>query len=367
MSARIKWEPLADLIANSPRILISTHVRADGDALGSEVALAQGLRHLGHEVAVVNPDAVPSTLDFCDPLKEIYSIGNNFSGSDFSYYDLILVVDTSAERQLPGVVDAIRASGVPCAVIDHHAVSDNLSEHSYTDASSPATGCLIMELLRFLGIPLNLRIPAAKNTSTGAAEVPYESLSVAEALFLAISTDTGWFRFPSVTQETYIQAGELVRNGVSPSKLYSLVYERHEVSRLKLLGLVASHADLLCQGRLAYSYVSAEDFRAIKSDYSQTTDLVNQLLGTRGVYAAVIFYEQADAVRISFRSRSSLDVAQIARKFGGGGHKQASGASLTHLTLKESMERVLSEMTISLEENSVTKSQEENSECNRNT
>lgn len=329
------WDDFWELLQNSRKIMISSHRKIDGDGLGSAWALCHALRWLGKEAEIRNPDPVPEIFQF---------IGNDFADTkvcdefflqeESDTFDTLLIVDTSAHSQLGQVAELVEKGSCQTVVIDHHAVGDSLTPHVFQDASAPAAGCLVMEALEQAGIPLDFRADA--NTP-----------SLAEYLFLAISTDTGWFRFPSVQKETLEQIARLMAAGVQPSQWYAKIYESYPPSRLKLLGVVAQNAQLSVEGRLAYSWISREDFERLGASYSETTDLVNTLLMTQGVEVAILFCEQEEGTRMNFRSRTDFNVAEEARKWNGGGHVKAAGAFLKD-SLKNICPLVLDEVMTSM-------------------
>jgi phosphoesterase RecJ-like protein len=206
-------------------------------------------------------------------------------------------------------------------VIDHHVSSDALGAEEFKDVTAAATGVLITELARFMDL-----VPAA---------------DVAAALFCAIATDTGWFRFSNTDSRTMQSAAWLIEHGARPQMLYQQLYERSSLARLKLHGRVLDRVDVECDGRLAHTYVLRKDFKETGSHPSDTEDLVNECLTIEGTEVAIIVVEQqSKQAKVSFRSRTDLDVAAIAERFGGGGHKKASGAMLPG-PLMEARETVL--------------------------
>ncbi len=333
------WQDFRSLLQDSQNILISSHAKADGDAIGSELALAVALRKLGYRVTVVNPDAPAVLFQFMgkdyDAVRFYDGRKDNPDGNprrftlpELAEYDALIVVDTSARVQLRSVAELID-TGIKTIVIDHHAVSEKLTPYDFSDSSQPAAGCLIMELIEALGIPLQTREEGA-------------TCSIADFLFFAIATDTGWFRFPSVLPETFQQASRLVSAGASSSRFYQLTYENNPPERLKLLGVLAQNSVLECDGRLAYSWLKREDFARFDATPNNTPNLVNTLLMTEGVEVAILFTEADGKIWISFRSRGDYDVAEFAHRFGGGGHKNASGVTiLSSATLEEIVRQVV--------------------------
>jgi phosphoesterase RecJ-like protein len=303
----VPWQSLATELIPLKKIFLSSHLRPDADALGSELALADMLRQLGKEVTIVNPGASPDHLMFLDKKREIRSIADCAPGWSKDY-DGIIVLDTSSWQQLGELAAVIKNSPAKKFVIDHHLSGDDLGALEFKDTSSPATGCLLFELAKNLGWQINLE--------------------VANSLFAAICTDTGWFRFPATTSNTYRSIAELIDIGVEPHAMYRELYEQGSLSKLQLSGTVLTRVQVDAEGRLAYTYVSQDDFKKTKSHPADTENLVNECLKIMGTEIAMIFVEQMNrTVKISFRSRGQYDVAKIAEKFSGGGHKLASGAT----------------------------------------
>jgi phosphoesterase RecJ-like protein len=156
-----------------------------------------------------------------------------------------------------------------------------------------------------------------------------------------VATDTGWFRFGNVTSETYRVVSRLIDAGVVPSEVYGDLYERDTLGRLKLRGLILSRTTSELDGALMHTYVNKEDFEATGAEPSDTEDVINLTLAVAGAKAAVIFVGQVrGGYKLSFRSRCGMDCNEVARHFGGGGHKAAAGA-FQEGSLAEVQQRVL--------------------------
>ncbi len=317
----LDWTPLIDLIRRNQRFVLSSHVRPDADAIGSELGLAHILQSLGKTVRIVNPSAAPASLGFLDPTKRVLKIGEGISADEMRDADAHIVVDTSAWTQLQEIGNVLKTTKAAKGVIDHHVSSDDLGGVVIKDTTAAATGELIFEL----GQTLNVKF----------------SVDVATALYCAIATDTGWFRFPSTTGRTMRIIGQLIDLGVEPAALYSQLYEQHSKARLRLVGRVVSRIVVDGDGKVAYLWVAQRDFRETSSVPADTEDLVNECLKIAGVKAAFIAIEQLNGtIKVSFRSRLGIDVASVAERFNGGGHKQAAGAVITG-ELADVMARVL--------------------------
>lgn len=307
--SKIDWEPLRQLLETAQRVVLTCHVRPDCDALGSELAMADWLRQLGKSVRIVNADATPPRLAFVDPDHRIEVLGAGIHLDDLGAKDVLVVLDTSAWRQLGAMADVVRNTSAQVVVIDHHASEGELPALMFKDAQAEATGRLVFEAAQFFGTNV--------------------TAEMASALFAAIATDTGWFRFSSTTSETYRVVSQLVAAGASPARIYRDLYERDSMSRTKLRGIVLSRIVTELDGRLAHTHVLAEDFAETGALPSETEDFVNMGLAIDGTEVAVMLTEQpAGTVKVSFRSRSNFDCSQLAARFDGGGHRAAAGATL---------------------------------------
>ncbi len=306
---KIDWTPLREIIAGSNRFVLTTHVRPDADAIGSEVAMAGLLEQLGKEVRIINASVVPPRLEFLDPRKKCLQIGTQVSEAEAGDTDVHVILDTSSWSQLAEVGRVFKKTAARKVVIDHHVWAEDLGALNLKDTDSEATGSLVFQFAREMGLAITPEIGTA--------------------LFAAIATDTGWFRFSSTTGETMRTIGHLIDGGIQPAVLYRKLYEQYTLARIKLAGRVLTRMMLDCGGKLAWTYVTLVDYRETGAVPPDTEDLVNECLTVGEVEAAFILIEQNNGnVKASLRSRSHIDVSRIAGDFGGGGHKQAAGAIL---------------------------------------
>jgi phosphoesterase RecJ-like protein len=302
----IDWRPLVEVIKQRDRFLITSHLRADCDAIGSEVALARILQSLGKQATIVNGDEVPRHIEFMDPDGMVGVIGSTITLDLLRSFEVMIVVDTSAWLQLGRMADVLRSFPGVRVVIDHHVSEDDMGALVFKDDQAEATGRLILQLSEALGVKL--------------------TKDIADPLFAAIATDTGWFRFSSVQADTFTALAKLTAAGACPGKTFSQLFEQHSLPRLHLRGRILDHVRPDCSGRLLWTYVTAADFRETGSEKTDTEDAINMLLTVKGVEVAVLFVElEPEATKVSLRSRSKFNVNTAAEKFGGGGHRAAAG------------------------------------------
>jgi phosphoesterase RecJ-like protein len=301
----IDWRPFVEIVREHNSFVLTSHMRPDCDAIGSELALALALRALGKKVQILNGDAVPPHIAFIDPQNDVSVLGRDVQGADVRP-DVLLVLDTSAWAQLGPMAEVVRNSAAKKIVIDHHVSQDEMAAEVFKDTDSEATGRLVLAAIDALGVAVTPEIAAP--------------------LFAAIATDTGWFRFNSVTALTFAAAGRLVHSGAKPSTIFAALYEQNTLARLHLQGRILSAAKTELGGRLIYSTATPRDLAETGAEATDTEDIVNRLLGVAGVEVALLFLEQGpQETKVSLRSRTGFDVRKVAEPFGGGGHAAASG------------------------------------------
>jgi phosphoesterase RecJ-like protein len=315
----IDWSPLVELVRRHKRFLLTTHVRPDGDGLGSQLALADVLASQGKEVRLVIASTWPPRYDFLDPHRRIARFVP--PGDAWRDTEVAIVLDTGTWNQLGDFGPFLRELPAAKVVIDHHLTQDDLGAVRLVDATAEATARLVFEAVTALGVPL----PA----------------SAANALFIALAMDTGWFRHANTTAATFALAEQLVRAGAQPTLLHDNLFENNSLGRLKLMGLVLDRLQVSADGQLAYSEIRRADYAATGATPQDTEDLVNFTRSVMGVEVGLLFMEQPrGGVKVSFRARSRVDVARLAERFGGGGHRLASGA-IVDGPLEEVRARVL--------------------------
>ncbi len=317
----VNWDEFASVIEQHQNILLTSHIRPDCDALGSELGMAGVLDKLGKSVRIVNGDVTPENLAFIDPEKRLAALGVDVQIDDLGDIDLLMVLDTSAWAQLGPMADVVRVTRAKKIIVDHHLGEDDLGAELFKDPTAEATGRLVVDAAERLGVPLTLEI--------------------ATPLFAAIATDTGWYRYGNLTGNSYRIAGKLVDAGVQPAALYTKLYEQDTVERVRLRGVILSRTQVELDGRLAHTYVRVSDFEQTGAKPSDTEDVINLTLGIADTEAAVILVEQlSGGFKLSFRSRCELDCSDVAQEFSGGGHKAAAGAFINE-TFEQAQRRVL--------------------------
>lgn len=303
MDRRTKAEEIAVALKSAKRILILTHKNPDGDAIGSSLALAYGLETLGKEVENVNIDGVPEALTW---LEGAYNVATSPS-AEFCPDTLVLLDCNALDRTgfAPELFEKIPSR----LVIDHHPGFEGTGWLALVDPGAAASGSLVYEVLGMLG-----------------ADV---SPSVAQDIYLALHTDTGGFRYTNTTAEAFHLAAKLVECGAVPAHVSVMLLERENAARMKLLGLALGTLEVTGGGRIALCHVDKAMFEETSTTDEHTEGFVNFPRSIDGVEVALMLKEkEKDLWRVTLRSKGLVDVSAIARKYGGGGHRNASGATL---------------------------------------
>jgi phosphoesterase RecJ-like protein len=296
---------IAATLREARRVGVACHVRPDGDAIGSIVALGRSLHLAGKVMHVLSEDGVPANLAFLPGAEMV-----DRSHGEPLQLDVAVALDTATKDRL-GERTNRSFSAAPILVnMDHHGTNPCYGHLNHIDVSSPATGQIIYELITQQGFPI-------------------DDL-VRENLFAAISTDTGSFQFSCTTPRTHRIIAEMMEAGLDTATLARKLYQEYPLRRTLLLKALLNEMKLTAGNRIASWALTQETQRAVKMDPGDTEGLIDHLRTIEGVIAAVIFEEIAGGkVRVSARSKDTrLDVSKVCAEFGGGGHRMAAGARL---------------------------------------
>jgi phosphoesterase RecJ-like protein len=292
---------IVDEIQRRHRFVLSSHVRPDGDAIGSQLAMAYALRYLGKSVRIVNGDDPPTPLlvfpgvSAIEVMKEIEDPG-----------DAVIVMECG-DLARTGVSGFEKGFVIN---IDHHPGNTLYGALNWFDLSAAACGEMVVDLVQALGVPLTVEI--------------------ATHVYIAVLTDTGSFHYSNVTPRTFEICRQCVEAGVNPPAVARSIFDSNNLGRLKLFGAVLSKMELDGTGRLATVYVDQKLARECGGTYEDTEGLINLPLTVKEIQAVVFFKENGpNDWRISMRSKGDIDINAVAKQFGGGGHKNASGCSAT--------------------------------------
>jgi phosphoesterase RecJ-like protein len=323
----LDWSPFVAFVQRHQRFLLTTHVRPDADGIGSLQALAEAMESLGKRVERILPSEPPPRCDFLD--REHRMRVFTPPGDELRACDALIVLDTGTWNQLADVGPFVRTFTGAKAVIDHHATQDDLGATRFVDTNVEATGRLAIDAIHALGVSL--------------------SPTMATALYSALVWDTGWFRHSSVKPETHELARDLMIAGAQPTPIFELLFERESQTGLKLRGRYLERIETRAHGKIAFSFVLFRDYSETGASPHDTEDFIEYPRSIAGVQVAVHFIEKRDKdIKVSFRARH-MNVAKVAERFGGGGHKLAAGATVSG-PLESARDRVLRAVETALEQ-----------------
>jgi phosphoesterase RecJ-like protein len=298
-------------LRDADRVLVASHENPDGDAIGSMVAAGHALRQLGKEVRLYlhGDSPLPAEYSFLD-LDGLERTIDPHSTEGWT----LLAVDCGNERRLGPDHEQLRAGFERVVDVDHHHDNSRFGDVNLVDGHASSTAEILARVFDQLDVEITPEI--------------------AEALYVGLVTDTGRFQYRTTSPEALRLAARLLEHGASVHKVFELVFETVPFEKMQLLGRVLEHAHPFEGGRLLVSYVSLDDLSLVSGDEATTEGLIDHLRAVEGVQVAALIREQVPLPdgtvppnRVSLRSRSGIDVSQIARKSRGGGHKQAAGFS----------------------------------------
>jgi phosphoesterase RecJ-like protein len=320
------YQAIIDQLRACKRVLVTTHVRPDGDALGSVAAMIMGLKKVGVEAEALLLSHLPRKYAFIFKENQIahFDVENGWPDPlPLDRFDALLVIDTGTWSQLPGLKERLEHWPKPKLVVDHHLTQENWASVKLVETQAAAAGEIVAELLERWEIAFD---PA-----------------IAGALYLAIASDTGWFQYANTRPHTLRMAADLMEAGVDTIRLYELLYQNERPERVALQARALQSLELLAEGRLAVMRVLKKDFEETQANVPDTESLINVPLQVGTVQVSVLVTEPRDfgPVRISLRSKGQLDVAKFAEQFGGGGHARAAGLKMEGIGIKEAHDRVV--------------------------
>lgn len=315
---------IADIIKQHQTFVITSHVNPDGDSLGCELALAHFLRKLGKSATILNHNATPKFYEFMDKRNELIKFNPELHKDIILDSQVIFIVDTNQSDRLRSLEKYVLQSKAIKVIIDHHLEAGDFANYYLIDTEATSTAEILYKLL----ISMDNDI------------IDYD---IAHPLYTAIMTDTGSFRFPRTDIETHQIIAHLLHFGVDPTEVYSKVYESWTLGRMRLLGEVLDTAKTEYGGKLAYIVCTQNMFDATGTTEVETDNFTNYPMSIEGVQIGLLFNELDDGIKISFRSKGDIQINELAKEFGGGGHKNAAGARLFGVKLDDIVKKVITQ------------------------
>ena len=302
MSVNVNIETLGEIFRQNHSFALMSHMRPDGDAIGSQLGLGLALEAMGKTVFYWNVDGLPESLGFLPESEKIM-----MPPAEAPDIDVAIALDTATKVRL-GEDNLIAAAKAKLWVnIDHHISNPLYGDVNYVDATSPATGQIVYEILQALDMPI--------------------TAGSRDAIYVAVSTDTGSFQYDSTTARTYRMAADLVERGLAVGDINAKTYDSHPYRRIELLRALLNTLELSTDGKVAHWEMSDQLRIDLDLKPEDSEGLIDMIRAIRGVQVAVFFEELSGGkIRVSMRSKDrSVNVCDIATRFGGGGHALAAG------------------------------------------
>jgi len=320
MQAAIK--AVLPLFQSRKKFVLTTHLNPDGDGLGSELALGEWLARQGKTVHILNHSGTPEMYLFLDENQRIQKFDEARHAQILAEADVILVMDTNHPDRLRSMQRPVLSSPGVKICIDHHLEPAPFAQYYLIDDDATSTGEITYRLL---------------------LQLAGEQLSrlIASALYCAIMTDTGSFRYPRVDPEIHRIVAHLIECGADPITIYSRVYEQWSAGRMRLLGETLSTLTTEYNGRLAHVTVTQELLDKTDTTEEDTDNFTTYPMSVEGVVIGILFLELKESVKISFRSKGEISINELAQQFGGNGHKNAAGTRLHNVTLPSIKDQVI--------------------------
>lgn len=311
-------DKLFDLMSQSNRIVILTHHNPDGDAVGSAYAMYDFLTQKGANVICLINGEFSSNLNFINPNNAIESYDSLLHDEFIVNSDLIIFLDLNNPTRVGEIQEPIAQSKAVKLLIDHHLEPKEFCDYNYIDYDACSTGQMVYNIL-------------VNDINFKWSEI------TAMALYTAIMTDTGSFRFPKTNSNVHRIVADLIDKGADPTESYDRVYNQFPISATKLKGKMYANIKLLNNGLFCLSGISRKDFEEAEAKEEETEGFVETLLAIKGVNGAALVIESLEqpVIRCSFRSKNGIEVRPMAVYFGGGGHAQAAGARIKGKSLIE--------------------------------
>ena len=323
--SKTDFTALKELLSTPKRIAIVAHKSPDGDAIGSSLGLYHYLVDKGHEVAVVMPNDYPVFLKWMPGNDEIVIHEGNEKNAEalVNAAEVLFCLDFNTPSRAFGLEEVIQRSDNVKVLIDHHPQPDDFADFMLSDTSACSTAQLVHRFAEMMGE----KIPNKQS---------------AECLYCGIMTDSGSFRFPSVTAETHRIVADLLDLGVKNDEVYNLVNSTSSEHRLRLLGYcIDDKLEVHSEYGTAFISLSLEEKKRFHFENGDTEGTVNYPLSINGINFSAIFIEAEGMVKISFRSIGDFDVNQFSRdNFEGGGHRNAAGGK-SDLSLQETIDKFI--------------------------
>ncbi len=321
------------IIKKSNKIVLSTHEKPDADGLGSAIAFYYYLKTLNKEVRIIQPSIFPEDCKIINP----DNIVDTFSDNDIPWIessDLLILFDVGHYSRTKKVSEIALKNNIDIISIDHHKNDNTDIFKTYMiNIEAPATGFLVWEYLKKQNL-----------------DKPWD-IKISNALYAALMTDTGSFRYNNTTSASHIMASELIDFGVKPYDIYVPIYEQRSLTQLRLLAYVINNIKFSIDNKVCYCILDKEVFNSTESNIEDVDGFTEFLRSIKNVEVSFLITEQLDgAYRVNFRSKGQYTVNDIASKFNGGGHKFAAGCKIENSNILEIEQKIVNLLDVKMEQ-----------------
>ena len=302
-------------INKAEKIVILTHENPDGDAIGSGLAMYHALKAYGKKPDIIVPEH-SRTFNCLPGIEEVKTESN------IEHYDLAISLDCATIKMLNGFADYFENARVKVC-IDHHSTNTMFGDYNYVNPAAPACSQILLVILEYFGIEI--------------------SKEIGTCILAGIITDTGGFKYQGVTAETFEFVAWLLNKGVNVSKLYRQVLEVKTKANFELHRLASNRIEFLENGKVAYTYITAEDEKSVNAESGDHEGIVEIGRSVEGVEVSIFVRETEKGCKISLRSNEYVNVADACIVFGGGGHARAAGCTIQG-SVEQAKEKILKEV-----------------------
>ena len=321
----LNFRGLSDCIDVSEDVVLTTHVIPDGDAIGSVLAFSRYLKYKGKKVEIINHSPTPKNLSFLPGSNIIKVFEENLDENKKLLFsaDTIFLLDTNEFSRARSLEPYVNESTAKKVCIDHHlGLNENNFDFVLSDPLSPSTCQILYDFLD------------AEDRDTIDTET-------AECLYTGILTDTGSFRYPRTTEKTFLTCADLIKRGADPVEIYDNIYNVVSISKLKLMSKFIESFNFYYDGKVGIGILTGEDFRECGASQTDIEGLSGLMMSLKEVTLSIMLVELPHSIKLSFRSKGNIMANELAKEFQGGGHKNATGASVEKTDIYKLRENII--------------------------
>jgi len=309
---------IINVLKKSKKVIIMPHVSVDGDGLGSSLALGLALEKIGTSVEVWLEEDVPNVYSFL-PGSHLVNVYNGEGELSGECTGTVVALDAGDLPRLGKRVEIFNNAGITIN-IDHHGTNDGFAQYNYVNVNSSSVGEILYQFIKMMGIEFDT--------------------DIATCLYVAISTDTGGFRYSNTTSITHQIAGDLLNSGVNVAEVSQRIFDTVSYEKVMLMGAAINSLEFFENGKVAFITISDDVMKSTGAKEEDCDGIVNIGRNVREVEVAVMIRSRSDGeMKVNLRSNSYVDVSEIAKTYSGGGHKRAAGC-----TVKGNIEDIISKL-----------------------